>query len=141
MSGLGIETLIPTEAVTSPAFVGIRLALDLAYGMFVLGGMLRRSAVRGSHPRYRWATVQRTACWPAMIFIIMSTMRAISLTMPLGLLLIPAILAAWVYTFRQMRTDGDDDWFTGASKRLKRWARGLSSRGAATGAATAGASS
>lgn len=123
---LGLDTLIPVEAVTSPGFIGLRWALDVTYGLFVIGGMLRRSAVRGSRPRFQWATVQRAACWPAMVFIVMSTMRAISLAMPLGLILIPMVLVAWVYTYRQMRADGDDDWFTGAGTKLRRWARGLS---------------
>lgn len=123
--GLGIETLIPTEAVTSPAFVGLRLALDLAYGVFLLSGLLRRAAVRGSHERYRWATVQRAACWPGLVFVVMTTVRSISLTQPLALLLVPVALAAWAYTFRQMRADGDDDWFSRTATRLRRWAASL----------------
>jgi hypothetical protein len=47
-----VETLIPVGAVTSPLFLGLRLAADLAYGVFLVGGLRRRSAVRGSQPRY-----------------------------------------------------------------------------------------
>lgn len=132
--GLGIETLIPTDAVTSPIFIGLRLALDLAYGVFLLSGLRRRAAVRGSHQRYRWATMQRAACWPGLVFIVMTTLRSISLTQPLALLLVPLALAAWAYTFRQMRADGDDDWFTRTATRLRRWVAsiGASAAGAPT---------
>lgn len=123
--GLGLETLIPTAAVTSPVFVGLRLALDLAYGVFLLAGLRRRAAVRGSQPRYTWATIQRAACWPALAFVVMTTLRSISLTQPLALLLVPVALACWALTFRQMRADGDDDWFTRARRRLRRWASSL----------------
>lgn len=123
--GLGLETIIPTEAVTSPVFLGLRLALDLTYGIFLVAGLLRRSAVRGSRHRYTWATVQRAACWPALVFVVMTTARSIGLSQPLGLLLVPVALACWAYTFRQMRADGDDDWFTRAGRRLRRWAASL----------------
>lgn len=120
-----VETLIPTAAVTSPLFLGVRLALDLAYGIFLIAGLRRRAAVRGSRPRYAWATVQRTACWPALVFIVMTTMRSISLTQPLALLLVPLALAGWAWTFQQMRADGDDDLFTRLGRRVRRWASSL----------------
>ena len=122
-----VETLIPVGAVTSPLFLGLRLAADLAYGVFLVGGLRRRSAVRGSRPRYAWATIQRAACWPALVFVVMTTLRSIALTQPLALLLVPAALAAWTYTFRQLRADGDDDWFGRAARRLRRWASSLGS--------------
>ncbi len=65
-----VESLVPTEAVTSPVFLGVRLALDLAFGLFLIGGLIRRSAVRGSRPRYTWATIQRAACWPGLVFVV-----------------------------------------------------------------------
>lgn len=123
--GQVVDTLIPTAAVTSPLFLGLRLALDLAYGIFLIGGLRRRAAVRGSRPRYAWSTIQRAACWPALVFIVMTTMRSISLTQPLALLLVPLALAGWAYTYRQLRADGDDDWFTRTGQRLRRWAASL----------------
>lgn len=123
--GQVVETLIPTAAVTSPLFLGVRLALDLAYGIFLIAGLRRRAAVRGSRPRYAWATVQRAACWPALVFIVMTTMRSISLTQPLALLLVPIALAGWAWTFQQMRADGDDDFFTRLGRRVRRWVSSL----------------
>ncbi|MAY95706.1 MAG: hypothetical protein CMH84_04085 [Nocardioides sp.] len=117
-----VESLVPTEAVTSPVFLGVRLALDLAFGVFLIGGLIRRSAVRGSRPRYTWATIQRVACWPGLVFVVMTTLRSLALLQPLALVLVPAALAAWAYTYRQLRTDGDDDWFTRTASRVRRWA-------------------
>ena len=111
---------MPAEAVSAPLFVGARNALDLAFGIFLIAGLLRRQAVRGSAPRYRWATIQRACCWPGLLFIVFTTLRALGLMQPLALILVPAALAAWTYTYRQMRADADDDWFAGAAKRLRR---------------------
>lgn len=133
--GQPVETLIPTAAVTSPFFLGLRLGLDLAYGLFLIAGLRRRAAVRGSRPRSTWATVQRAACWPALLFIVLTTMRSISLAQPLALLLVPLALAGWAYTYQQMRADGDDDWFSQASRRLRRWASSLGTRAATAPAA------
>ena len=120
-----VETLIPAGAVTAPAFLGLRLAADLAYGIFLLAGLRRRMAVRGSRPRYTWATIQRAACWPALVFIVMTTLRSIALAQPAALVLVPVALAAWTLTFRQMRADGDDDWFGRTATRVRRWASSL----------------
>lgn len=117
-----VESLVPTEAVTSPVFLGVRLALDLTFGVFLIGGLVRRSAVRGSRPRYTWATIQRVACWPGLVFVVMTTLRSLALLQPLALVLVPAALAAWAYTYRQLRADGDDDWFTRTASRVRRWA-------------------
>lgn len=133
--GQVVDTLIPTAAVTSPLFLGLRLALDLTYGIFLIGGLRRRASVRGSRPRYTWSTIQRAACWPALVFIVMTTMRSISLTQPLALLLVPLALAGWAYTYRQMRADRDDDWFTRAGQRLRRWVASLGTRAAAAAGA------
>lgn len=86
---------------------------------------LRRMAVRGSRPRYTWATIQRAACWPALVFVIMTTLRSIALAQPAALVLVPVALAAWTLTFRQMRADGDDDWFSRTGRRVRRWAASL----------------
>ncbi len=100
-----VESLVPVEAVTSPVFLGVRLALDLAFGVFLIGGLIRRSAVRGSRPRYTWATIQRVACWPGLVFVVMTTLRSLALLQPLALVLVPAALAGWAYTYRR-RTAG-----------------------------------
>lgn len=128
-----VETLIPTGAVTAPLFLGLRLATDLTYGIFLLAGLRRRMAVRGSRPRYAWATIQRAACWPALVFVVMTTLRSIALTQPAALLLVPIALAAWTLTFRQMRADGDDDWFSRTATRLRSWAASLGASPAPAG--------
>lgn len=46
----------------------------------------------------------------------------VALLQPLALVLVPAALAGWAYTYRQFRADGDDDWFTRTASRVRRWA-------------------
>jgi hypothetical protein len=115
-----IETIFPPEVVGATWYVGLRNGLDLTFGIFLIAGMARRAAVRGTRPRLTWATIQRTACLPSLLFLVLTTARSIGLTQWAGLVLIPAAMAAWAYTYQQMRADSDDDAYRRLGRRLAR---------------------
>lgn len=102
------------------------LSLLLMTGMVASFGWIaaevaRRASVRGSRPRYVWASVERALRYPALVYFSISA--AIESVFYKDWLLFAtacAGVALWMVLWHEKKRDGDDDDFwTSLKKRIQ----------------------
>lgn len=105
------------------------ISMSLLVGMvfavtWIAAETARRLTVRGSHPRYVWASAERAARWPAGIWLIMSTAVEFSYGTPLMGLMNGVGAALWLLLLAEKHRDGnDDDYWSDLKKKIQTWGR------------------
>lgn len=89
--------------------------------IWVAAMTVRKVSVRGTRRRYVAATVERALMYPAAACWAMGLVESVAEQDAFRIVLNAIILLDSIREIRNFHRNDDDDWFTGAGKRLRRW--------------------
>ncbi|KQP63080.1 hypothetical protein ASF47_18895 [Nocardioides sp. Leaf285] len=113
-----------------PILSWLLIAGVAASGLWTLSEAGRRCSIRGSKPRYIFASWERPLRWPALLYFVISAVIEARFYQDWVLFVTSCTgIALWLFVTmeRSRRGDDDDDFWKKSGKRLRSWLTGRTS--------------